>query len=116
MRTVLLDVDTWDLTLDVQGNLASVGDPYSQAQDAASELRLFRGELYYDTTQGVPYWQEILGRPPGVALMVAKFQQAAMKVPGVTNATCTITSVSNRTTTGTVLITNEAGKTARARF
>lgn len=116
MKTLLLDVDAWDLTLDAQGNIAVADDPYSQAQDAASELRLFRGELLYDTSQGVPYWQEILGRPPGVQLMVAKFQQAAMKVPGVTNASCSISSVAGRETVGTVLITNVEGRTAQARF
>ncbi len=105
MKTLLLTRD-WDVTLDQQGNLALASDPLSQAQDAASEIKLFRGELWYDTRQGIPYWQEILGKLPPVALMQAKFRAAALRVPGVVTATVSIDSVANREVVGQVVITN----------
>lgn len=124
--TILLDVDTWDLVLDRSGNiaLASSVDPadpafseaYGQAQDAASQIRLFLGELDLDTTQGIPYWQQILGYLPSTQLMIAKFEQAALLVLGVERASCVISSVRDRTVEGTVTITNTSGASATAQL
>jgi hypothetical protein len=69
VRTLLLDTATWDLVLDVKGNIAIASEPYSLAQDAASAIKTFLGEVWYDTTQGVPYFEQILGKPPNVELM-----------------------------------------------
>jgi len=126
MDTLLLDPETWDLVLDNGGNIAlasskyptnpAKSEAYGQAQDAASQIRLFRGELIYDVNQGVPYWEQILGKLPSVPIMKAKFQQAALLVPGVVAATVTIISVSNREVQGQVFITNKAGLSAIAAF
>jgi len=116
MQTLLLDVSTWDLVLDVGNDIAVASDPYSQAQDAASEIKTFDGEVYYDTTQGLPYWQQILGRFPPFALMKAKFAAAAELVPGVVSAVCFISGFVNRGVSGQVQITNSDGKTQAANF
>lgn len=114
MRTILLDRSTWDLVIDAAGNIAVAGDPYAQAQDAASAIRTFSGEVYYDTTLGVPYWSSILGKAPPVALMQARFVAAALTVPGVTAAQCFITSLRDRRVRGQVQIRNDAGVQAAA--
>ncbi len=125
MQTILLDPDTWDLTLDVSGNMAlapqfidnrPIGDAYAQAQDAASEVKLFAGELYYDTGRGVPYWQEILGHLPSVPLMTARFVEAALQVQGVVAARCFISSLQGREVRGQVQITNDQGVAQRLGF
>jgi hypothetical protein len=116
LPTVLLDPLAWDLCLDASGNLAMASPPYSQAQDAASAIRLFAGELYYDVSQGIPFWSEILGRLPAIALMKAKFEASALTVPGVVSATCYISSVADRVVSGQVQIVNDAGQTAVAGF
>lgn len=123
--TMLLD-ENWDITLDNSGNiaLASSVDPedpnfseaYGQAQDACSQIRLFLGELFYDTLQGVPYWQQILGYLPSTQLMISKFEQAALLVPGVVQAACSIVSIKNREVQGQVTITNKVGVSATATF
>ena len=64
MNTLLLDTVAWDLVLDSNGNIALAQPPYATAQDVASAIRLFLGELWYDQTQGVPYWQQFLGFNP----------------------------------------------------
>ena len=46
MNTLYLDPQSWDLALDVAGNIALAKDPYAKAQDVASAARLFVGELY----------------------------------------------------------------------
>lgn len=109
MKTVFLNPNTWDLVLDRSGNIAVASDPYSQAQDAASAIRTFQGEVYYDTTLGVPYWQQILGRFPPAALLKAHFVRAALTVPGVVKARCFLASLDKRTLRGQVQVTNSAG-------
>lgn len=116
MQTLLLDRTNWDLVVDASGNIAVASDPYSQAQDAASAIKLFNGELYYDTTKGVPYWTDILGKAPPLNYMRAKFIAAALTVPGVTRARCFLASIVNRNVTGQVQITNKTGATALAGF
>lgn len=114
--TLLLDTALWDLVLDAYGNIAMATDPYAQAQDAASAIKLFQGELYYDTLQGVPYWAQILGAAPPLSLLKAKFEVAAKTVPGVVAARCFISSISGREVKGQVQVTNSAGLSATAAF
>jgi len=116
MQTLLLDILTWDLAVDVAGNIAVASDPYAQAQDAASAIKLFEGELYYDTSQGIPYFSQIFGYSPPVSLMKAYFVQAALAVPGVVKARCFITSYADRLVSGQVQIENDEGTTSAARF
>lgn len=116
MDTLLLDRTTWDLCLDTSGNIAVASGAYALAQDAASAIRLFAGELWYDTTQGIPYFNQVLGQAPPVALMKAEFAAAAMTVPGVVSAECFIISIEERTVRGQVQITDGAGNVAVAAF
>lgn len=111
MYTLLLDVNTWDLTVDAGGNIAKVDNPYSIAQDVASAVRLFLGELWYDTTRGVPYHDQILGKMPSPQFMKAKFVEAGMTVPEVYQIVCYLSGVtSNRTLTGQLQITDVTRK------
>ena len=71
--TLLLDRGLWDLVLDAYGNVAVAAEPYSLAQDAASAIRTFNGEVYYNTTLGVQYFGPILGQRPPLSLMKADF-------------------------------------------
>lgn len=102
MNTLLLDASAWDLVLDANGDIALAAPPYAVAQDVASAIRLFLGELWYDTTQGVPYFQSILGTPPSLQTLAYYLEQAALSVPGVVSATATINSFANREVDGQV--------------
>lgn len=90
--TILLDTVTWDYTVDAAGNWALASEPYARAQDVASAIRLFQGELYYDRTQGVPYKQKILGESPPLTVFQEYMVQAALTVPGVISAECIVTN------------------------
>lgn len=114
MDTLLLDVDAWDLLVDASGNIAMASDPYSMAQDAASAIKTFQGEVYYDTTVGVPFWRDILGQLPPLSLVKAKFVAAALTVPGVVSAQCFITSLVDRTLRGQVQIVDDEGNASVA--
>jgi hypothetical protein len=63
VRSLLLSRPAWDLVLDASGNIAVASAPYAIAQDAASAIRLFAGEHWYDTAQGIPCFSQVLGHP-----------------------------------------------------
>jgi len=86
------------------------------AQDVASAIRLFIGEAWYDTALGVPYFEQILGRAPPVSLIKEQLTRAALTVPGVVAATCTLASIVNRQLTGQVRVTDRAGAVLTVAF
>lgn len=116
MNTLLLDTLAWDLAVDASGNIAMASEPYALAQDAASSIKLFAGELYFDTTQGIPYFTQILGQTPPISLMKTNFNNAALTVPGVEGARCFITSITNRAVNGQVQIEDTDGNVSAVGF
>lgn len=115
--TLLLDTVAWDMVLDASGNIAVANPPYQLAQDAASAIKLFLGELYYDTTQGVPYFQNILGQSPPLQYIKSKLSAAAMSAdPSIASAQVFISSIANRGISGQVQVTDETGNTLAANF
>lgn len=115
MDTAYLDPATWDFRLTPGGDLAMAGNPYALAQDAASAIRAFAGEVYYDTTQGIPYWAEILGHLPPLAVVRSAVQTAALTVPEVTAASVYFTGFAGRRLSGQVQVSGPGG-TAAANF
>lgn len=116
-QSLLLDPDTWSIALDPSGNLCLGPEDWSLAQDAASAIRTFKGEVYYDFEQGVPYFEEILGKWPPLSLIKARLEAAALSVPGVVQAKCYISSIGpDRVFRGQVQVTNTAGKISVASF
>lgn len=120
MKTLALDKIGWDLMVDASGNIAAAShdppNPIGLAQDAASAIKLFKGELWFDTAQGIPYFARIVGQRPPIALMKAYFVNAALTVPGVSAAVCYIESLTDRVVTGQVQVKNASGNTATAAF
>jgi hypothetical protein len=108
-KTLLLDSQRWDLVTDANGNIAVASPPYAMAQDAASAIRLFQGELWYNTTQGVPYFERILGKQPPLSVLKNAFVTAATSVPNVESAQVFFTSIATRRVTGQVQLTTTAG-------
>lgn len=109
MDSLLLDRTLWDLCLDAKGNIAVTQAPYAIAQDVACACRLFLGELYYDTTDGIPYFQEILGHRPPMSLLKASLSAASLSVPGVASAIVFISSMTNRVVDGQIQVTTTDG-------
>ena len=116
MQTLLLDVVNNDLVLDVNNNIAIASDPYSLAQDAASAIKTFLGEAYYDTTLGIPFFTQVFGKSPSIPLLQALFNAAAETVPDVASATTAIVSITDRVLTGQVQVTSITRQTSIAAF
>lgn len=115
--TLLLDTVTWGLVLDSDGNIAVASEPYSLAQDAASAIKTFLGECYWNTTIGVPYLQEIMGLTPSLPLVKQRLIEAAQTVLGVVSAQVYIFQFSDRIVAGQVQVTSETtGEVSVAAF
>ena len=106
-KSIQLDTDKWDITLDDSGNLAQTENPYAVAQDVACACKTFLGEAWYDTTLGIPYYQRILGHWPGTQLVNIKLQAEALKLDYVQTATCTtVIGKQDRIASGVMTITD----------
>ena len=106
-KSMLLETETWDLSLDASGNIASTQNPYAVAQDAACACSTFLGEAWYDTTLGIPYYERILGHWPGSQLINTKMAAEAKKLPYVQDAFCTVTiSNDTRASSGVMTLTD----------
>jgi hypothetical protein len=116
MNTLLLDQTAWDLVLDSNRNIALASPPYALAQDVASAVRLFLAELWYDTTQGIPYFQKILGQLPPSSLIVELIRKRVLSVPGVVTAQVFISSFNNREISGQIQFTDNTGTTTTVEF
>lgn len=90
--------------------------PYAVAQDVASAIRTFLGEVWYDTTLGVPYWQSLLGTPVAQSQWIAALNAAAMTVPTVVSANTVLTSFTGETLNGQVQFTTSDGTTTTVQF
>jgi hypothetical protein len=115
-NTLLLDRSAWDLVIDSGGNIAMAQPPYALAQDVASAVRLFLGELWYNTTKGIPYFEEILGQLPPLSLLTGYIEKAALTVPGVVSAQCIISSFDSREIAGQIQFIDETGAANNVTF
>jgi len=115
-NTLLLDQTAWDLVLDANGNIAMAETPYAIAQDVASATRTFLGECWYDTSLGLPYWQQILGEFPPLQYIAEQIEEEAFTVPDVAAAQATFTSFQNRQLAGQIQIIDTDGVTNNVAF
>ncbi len=118
MDSLLLDVVLWDLVLDASNNIAVASNPYSQAQDAASAIRTFTGDEYYNQSAGISYFKTILGQRPSLPLTKKTFADAALAVPGIVQSNCFLTGFNpnSRLLQGQVQIVNAQNQQAVASF
>lgn len=114
MQTMLLTQDDWDVCLNAAGDWAVASDPYSIAQDCASAIKTFLGEVYYNTLEGINYFGLVLGKNPPLQLLKSQIIGACLTVPQVTAAVVFISSTEGRTVSGQVLISFTTTATASA--
>ena len=111
MKTLFLRPETWDLALDISGNIAFATSTYQQAQDIASACRLFTKDQYFSQKEGIPYLSEILGSSVyPLALYRRYLIDAALTVAGVTGASVDLVLSGDRIISGELRFTNEDGK------
>ena len=106
----------WDLMVDGNNNIAVVSGPYALAQDVASAIQTFQGEVYYDTTQGLPYLSDVMGQPYAPSILQPALNAAAPSVPGVLAAKTNISTFVNRRASGVIDITDATGEALGIHF
>ncbi|KPA87275.1 hypothetical protein PF66_06185 [Pseudomonas asplenii] len=108
-KTLLLDQTAWDLILDASGNIALADEPYAIAQDVSTAVRTFLAECWYDTSLGLPYFENVLGQTPSPSFLRQKMIDAAMTVPNVANVEVVFVSFEGRAMTAQMKIIDTAG-------
>ncbi|RIY00222.1 hypothetical protein D3218_13130 [Aureimonas flava] len=79
-----LDPATNDLFLTASGDLALATDAQAVSQHAKQRLMTFQGEWFLDTTAGVPWIEEILGKRPALTLAEGVIKAEILDTDGVT--------------------------------
>lgn len=96
---ILIDPTTWDAVFH-NGPLTKeyTTQPYTQKVGQRLKIRLltFKGEWYYNTEYGVPYWQSILGRKISKAKVDIIFQQKILEEQGVQEIVTFTSTLENR--------------------
>ena len=82
-----LDPLTNDLFLRPNGELAVVRDAEAVGQHVRQRLKTFEGEWFLDTTAGVPWLDQILGKNYDPALAEAVVKAEILDTDGVTEIT-----------------------------
>lgn len=128
----------WDLDVDDRGNWRTIGDGTGQvvetlrtgailpqrilnlqtgpgmrlAQDVASRCRAWRGEVWFDTQQGIDY-PRYLGRAPSVLELRTDFQNEALRVPECATALADfVLARTSREVAGTMFLSDLSGFSA----
>lgn len=82
-----IDPITNDLFLRPDGQLAVVRDAEAIGQHVRQRLKFFEGEWFLDTTAGVPWLDEILGKAYDPALAEAVTKKEILDTDGVVEIT-----------------------------
>jgi hypothetical protein len=82
MRDLKFDSITGDISTEL-GDLVFVDGIDALEQDCRQAMQAFQGEWFLDETDGVPYFQSLLGKKPNTLVSREVFRKALLAVPGV---------------------------------
>lgn len=105
MITLSLD-DKWDIHIDSLRNIATKSGSSRLAQDVASSVRVFKGELPFDIDRGVNYAKPDENRET----LNYEMNEQARLVDGVADSVVVFEKLENRTLKPVVYVTNEEGQ------
>ena len=105
MKTIALD-SNWDIGVDSLGNLATLENNDRLAQDVASSVRVFKGELPFDIERGVNYDKPDENRET----LNYEMNEQARLVEGVADSVVVFEELKDRTLKPVVYVTNEDGQ------
>lgn len=133
MRTLPLSWDTennyWDLVLSSSRNLdaidsntldshtgAHTGEAQYCAQTVANSCRMFRNDAYFFPQEGIPYFENVLGKKPPRSLVYAYVREASFRIPLVKNITLLNFNRVDRILSGQIRITTQNGSVEDVNF
>lgn len=114
-KTPLLS-KTWDLQLDVNGDVVMADYAEAVAQNVSNECRCFKNDLYFSADHGIDWFDDQLGLPLQTAITSSRLRRAAESVPDVQSVeSVELNSIDNseRTLSGVIHITTNGGTNVR---
>lgn len=105
MKTLALGTD-WDVYTDDLGNIATIEGDNRLAQDVASSVRVFFGELPFNVTRGVEYNKPDQNRET----LNHQMNDNAKLVEGVSESIVIFEELKDRTLKPVVYVTNTDGE------
>ena len=110
-RTLLLN-DDWDLTLNRNGDIATVKGLYADAQHVANAIRLFTMDAFLAQKKGVPHFDLDLAHMPAFSAVRAVYRKNARAVENIRDVVINNLRVDNdtRTLNGVIIATTEDGE------
>jgi hypothetical protein len=105
MKTLYL-TNQWDLTLDEFGNIATKEGNNQIAQDVASSVRVFKGEMLFDKERGISYNEPDKERET----LSFDLTREAKRINGVVDALAVMNSLEQRELNTTVYIETDNGE------
>lgn len=104
MKTLALNSD-WTLYVDDYGNIATKESNDELAQDVASSVRVFLGEMPFDVNRGVSY-----NTPDDIRFTLKdEIKKQALLINGVEEAVVSFERIEDRKANVIIYITNENG-------
>ncbi len=116
MKTLYLNPDTWDLEINSARRFKIVEGKACTAQCVATATRRHKGEAYYETERGIPYFEAMYGQLPPDQLIRAHVEREALYVPDVEQARLELRSFTERAVTGDIRVTDSAGEVYRVSY
>lgn len=113
-KSLQLDNDSWDILLDGAGNLAITSDKQAVAQDVATACLSHLGEVWFDTTLGIPWLSEIVGKNSSVSYIQNQMEEEALRLPYVAQALATVIfDREKRKASGLITVIDTQGRESR---
>lgn len=79
---LILDAESWDLAID-NGDFIMADGATRIAQQILITLKFWLGEWFLDTSEGIPYFEEILVKNPNLAHVRQIFTEKISEIEGV---------------------------------
>lgn len=105
MKTLSL-TNQWDLTLDEFGNIATKDGNNQIAQDVASSVRVFQGEMLFDIERGIRYNEPDKERET----LSFDLTREAKRIEGVVDALAVMNSLEQRELNATIYVQTDDGE------
>lgn len=111
-RSLYLDPDKWDITINNNGDLVTTSGLYCDAQNCANAIRLFTKDAFLARNKGVPHFELDLGRMPVFSAVRSVYRKNARAVENIRDAVIQNLRVDNdtRTLKGIIIATTEDGQ------
>lgn len=108
MLTWALDSNTWDIGVDYDTKSIALKENNDQiAQDVASSVRVWKGELPFDADRGIDY-----GKPESLrGVLNFEMRNQAKLIDGVDGASVVFNELKDRTLNASIYVTTTEGET-----